>query len=164
MSAIETHRIGLGLGANLGAPADNLRAAVVRLKAAGVRIDKVSSIYRTAPWGEKDQPDFANACALGATSLTPLKLLACVKSIETAMGRVETKRWGPRAIDIDLLFYEGVEMDGADLQLPHPQIFARAFVLRPLAEIAPNLILSGRSILAAARDVDASDVKSVELF
>ena len=98
--------IGLGLGGNVGDPAASIRAAVEALRARGVAtIDAVSSLYRTAPWGGVPQPDYANACAIGNTRLAPLELLDAIKQIERDLGRVDTVRWGPRVIDIDILFY-----------------------------------------------------------
>ena len=151
--------IGLGLGGNLGDPATTIGEAVAVLGARGhVRIDRVSSLYRTAPWGPVAQPDFANACALGATSLAPRALLAEIKAVEAALGRVEGERWGPRAIDIDILFYEGESVEAPDLVIPHQSLFERAFVLVPLAEIAPDLVIAGRPIGEAAARIERAGV------
>ena len=116
----------------------------------GRRRQKVSSIYRTAPWGYLDQEDFANACALATTTLDPAGLLAEVKTVEAEMGRRGGVRWGPRLIDIDILFYGDEAFHSPDLVLPHKELFNRAFVLAPLAEIAPGLRLGGRSVAEAA--------------
>ncbi len=113
---------------------------------------KVSSIYRTAPWGYLDQEDFANACALATTALEPAALLAEVKAVEAEMGRTGGVRWGPRLIDIDILFFGAEVFDSPELVLPHRELFNRAFVLAPLAEIAPYLWLGGRSVAAAAAE------------
>lgn len=151
--------IGLGLGGNLGDPAATIADALLCLKARGhVRIDRVSSIYRTPPWGPVPQPDFANACALGATDLTPRELLAEVKEIEAQLGRQSGVRWGPRAIDIDILFYASEVVDAPDLVIPHESLFQRAFVLVPLLEIAPDLVIAGRRISEASTAVDASSI------
>jgi 2-amino-4-hydroxy-6-hydroxymethyldihydropteridine diphosphokinase len=151
--------IGLGLGANLGDPPAAIRAALDALACRGhVRIDAVSSLYRTAPWGPVPQPDYANACALATTDLAPRALLAEVKSIEDELGRRPGERWGPRAIDIDILFYAGETLDTPDLIIPHDSLFQRAFVLVPLAEIAPDLVIAGRRIDEAAASVDGSGV------
>ena len=147
-------RIGLGLGGNLGDAPGMIQAALRVLGARGhVRIGTVSSIYRTKPWGPVEQPDFANACALATTDLEPPALLAEVKAIETLLGRRDAVRWGPRAIDIDILFYEGRHVETPDLVIPHQSLFERAFVLVPLAEIAPDLVIAGRRVDEAARDV-----------
>lgn len=141
--------VGLGLGANLGDPSASLRRALALLRGAGLKIEAVSSLYATAPWGVTDQPDFVNACALARTGLAPLALLDLLKETEQAMGRRETLRWGPRVIDIDLLFYDDVAWRDARLTLPHPGLFERAFVLLPLAEVAPGLSLPGRGTVEA---------------
>ena len=151
--------IGLGLGGNVGdAPAAIERALACLVERGHVRIERVSSLYRTPPWGPVAQPDFANACALGVTDLAPRDLLAELKAIETLLGRVESERWGPRAIDIDILFYAGATLDTQDLVIPHESLFERAFVLVPLAEIAPDFVIAGRRIGTEAAHVDAAGV------
>jgi 2-amino-4-hydroxy-6-hydroxymethyldihydropteridine diphosphokinase len=151
--------IGFGLGSNIGDPPANIRAALHHLRASPeIEITKVSSIYRTAPWGYKDQAPFANACALARTPLDPESLLKRVKAIEEEMGRTATVRWGPRLIDIDILFYGGETRMSRDLILPHKELFHRAFVLVPLAEIAPDLVLGGRSVAQAAAAINRDDI------
>ncbi|MGO9133949.1 MAG: 2-amino-4-hydroxy-6-hydroxymethyldihydropteridine diphosphokinase [Methylovirgula sp.] len=143
--------IGFGLGSNIGDKPANIRKALALLESRGVaKLTAISSIYRTPPWGYREQEDFANACALAETFLAPEALLAAVKAIEADMGREETLRWGPRLIDVDILFYGEAPMATDHLVLPHKELFNRAFVLVPLAEIAPNLKLGGRSIAEAA--------------
>ena len=143
-----------GLGANLGDPAATLREAKTRLDAIG-RVTAVSSLYRTPPWGVADQPPFVNAALALETALDPDALLAALKALERALGRVASVRWGPRAIDIDILDYEGVRRDDPALTIPHARLFERAFVLVPLAEIEPSF--------AAARDaLPPADVSAVE--
>ncbi|WP_374309604.1 2-amino-4-hydroxy-6-hydroxymethyldihydropteridine diphosphokinase [Methylocella sp.] len=152
--------IGLGLGSNIGDKPANIAAALARLDERGaVRITKVSSIYRTAPWGYLDQEDFANACALATTRLSPQALLAEVKGVEAEIGRTAGLRWGPRVIDVDILFYGDAEFESPDLMLPHKELFRRAFVLRPLVEIAPGLTLGGRSVTEAADALGADGVE-----
>ncbi|HEY7832409.1 MAG TPA: 2-amino-4-hydroxy-6-hydroxymethyldihydropteridine diphosphokinase [Ktedonobacterales bacterium] len=142
----------LGLGSNLGDRAATLRAAVDAL-AAHLRILAVSSLYDTAPQLVTDQPRFLNAALAGTTELEPLALLHAVKAIETALGRVPGPRFGPRALDIDLLLLDGIVLDTPELTLPHPRLAERAFALLPLAEIAariaPALILPPSGILIA---------------
>jgi 2-amino-4-hydroxy-6-hydroxymethyldihydropteridine diphosphokinase len=157
-------RVGLGLGANLGDPAANLRRAVALLREAGLDIEAVSSLYRTKPWGVTDQPDFVNACALARSALEPLALLDLVQATERAMGRRPTRRWGPRPIDIDLLFIEDAPWRDRRLIMPHEGLMQRAFVLLPLAEIAPDLIIGGVHLADAARHVDRSGVVRIGAF
>jgi len=143
--------IGLGLGSNIGDKPGNIRKALALLQERGIaRIVATSSIYRTPPWGYVDQDFFANACALAQTRLGPLELLAATNALERDMGREASVRWGPRLIDIDILFHGDAPFENAQLTLPHKDLFERAFVLTPLAEIAPGLRLSGRSIAEAA--------------
>jgi 2-amino-4-hydroxy-6-hydroxymethyldihydropteridine diphosphokinase len=143
--------IGLGLGSNIGDKAANIRRALALIQERGIaRFTAVSSIYRTAPWGYLNQDFFANACAIGETRLEPLELLAATNAVEVEMGRQPTVRWGPRLIDIDILFHGDAAFEHAQLNLPHKDLFERGFVLVPLAEIAPHLTLSGRSIAKAA--------------
>lgn len=147
-------QIGLGLGSNIGDKPGNILRALALLDARGaVVVSAVSSIYRTAPWGYLDQEDFANACALATTNCDPAQLLAEVKAVEAEMGRKDGVRWGPRLIDIDILFFGDKIWTATDLVLPHKDLFNRAFVLVPLAEIAPHLRLSGREIGEAAASV-----------
>jgi 2-amino-4-hydroxy-6-hydroxymethyldihydropteridine diphosphokinase len=145
--------IGLGLGSNIGDKPANIQRALAMLgERKLIEVTAVSSIYRTAPWGYLEQESFANACALARTRLAPAELLAEAKAVEAEMGREETIRWGPRLIDIDILFYGDLPLNVPDLILPHKELFNRAFVLVPLAELAPGLTLSGRSIKAAAAE------------
>jgi 2-amino-4-hydroxy-6-hydroxymethyldihydropteridine diphosphokinase len=158
------HRIGLGLGANLGDPPASLRRAVALLGEAGLAFDAVSSLYATKPWGVTDQPDFVNACALARTTLDPLPLLDLLKATERAMGRRETRRWGPRAIDLDLLFYDDLAWRDERLVLPHPGVLERAFVLLPLAEIAPDQVIGGTRMAQAAAAADTTGVAWLQAF
>ncbi|MGH6818084.1 MAG: 2-amino-4-hydroxy-6-hydroxymethyldihydropteridine diphosphokinase [Methylovirgula sp.] len=153
----DTVEVGLGLGSNIGDGPGNIARALRLLAGSGaIEITAVSSIYKTAPWGYLDQPPFANACALARTRLDPTQLLAAVKKVEADMGRRKTVRWGPRLIDIDILFYGDMPLATPELVLPHKELFNRAFVLVPLAEIAPQLRIGGRSVAdAAAKLVDA---------
>ena len=151
--------VALGLGGNLGdAPAAIALALATLAERGHVRVDRTSSLYRTPPWGPIAQPDFANACALGTTDLPPGALLAEVKAVEILLGRTPGERWGPRAIDIDILYYAGATIDLPGLVIPHESLLARAFVLIPLAEIAPGLVISGRRIDTAAAAIDASGI------
>jgi 2-amino-4-hydroxy-6-hydroxymethyldihydropteridine diphosphokinase len=153
-------RVGFGLGSNIGDKPGNIRKALILLEERGVaRLTAISRIYRTPPWGVLDQGDFANACALGETALTPYELLAAVKKIEADMGREPTRRWGPRLIDVDILFLGDHTLDDPELTLPHKELFGRGFVLMPLAEIAPDLVLDGVPVAQAVKGVDAEGVR-----
>ena len=129
----------LGLGSNLGDREANLRRAIDLLKEK-VWINKVSSLYETEPLGWGPQPLFLNAVCQGTTFLSPQELLAFIKSIEKAMGRAESFRNAPRIIDIDILLYSDRIINTPELTIPHPRLEERAFVLVPLAEIAPELV------------------------
>ena len=152
--------VGLGLGGNVGDPPTAIAEALHCLQARGhVRFGRVSQVYRTPPWGPVAQADFANACALAETDLPPRALLAEVKAVETLLGREPGLRWGPRRIDIDILFYAGATLDAPDLVIPHESLFERAFVLVPLAEIAQDLRIGGRSVAAAAAAMPGPELK-----
>jgi 2-amino-4-hydroxy-6-hydroxymethyldihydropteridine diphosphokinase len=127
-------RAGIGIGSNLGDPPANVRAAIAALAQIGTVV-KASRLYRTKPWGRTNQPDFCNAAAIVETALAPRDLLARLKALELALGRAPGERWGPRAIDLDILFYDDVRIDEPALQIPHPRLHERAFALVPLAEI-----------------------------
>jgi 2-amino-4-hydroxy-6-hydroxymethyldihydropteridine diphosphokinase len=127
----------LGLGSNLNDRYANLRRAIARL-GRQVTITAVSPVYATEPWGDTDQPPFLNACVAAATTMTPHAVLHLAKSIERKMGRETTRRWGPRLIDIDILFYDDLTMADEELTIPHPRIAERAFVLAPLADLIPE--------------------------
>ena len=143
-------RAGIGLGSNLGDPAANVRAAIDALSEVGT-VTSRSQLYRTKPWGRTDQPDFCNAAAIVETQLPPRELLEQLKALEQRLGRTPSERWGPRAIDFDILFYDGVSLDESGLQLPHPRLFERAFVLVPLAEIDERFAAAAEALPPAER-------------
>lgn len=128
--------VALAIGGNLGDRAANLRDAVRRLLAGGVRVDAVSSLYETPPWGYEEQPPFLNGALRGRTTLPPRDLLALAKRIEGELGREPSFRNGPRPVDIDIALYDNRVIDEPGLHVPHPGLPERAFVLVPLAEIA----------------------------
>jgi 2-amino-4-hydroxy-6-hydroxymethyldihydropteridine diphosphokinase len=136
------HTIYLALGANLGDRAASLRAAVEQLRGA-VTIERMSAVYETEPAYLLDQPRFLNMAVRGHTTLEPAALLALLKQIERELGRVAAPRYGPRAIDIDILLYDDLALDTASLTIPHPRMAERPFVLAPLAELAPKLVPPG---------------------
>lgn len=125
-----------------------------------VRLKARSSDYRTPPWGVTDQPPFINAVIAVATALAPHDLFARALAVERALGRDRSKerRWGPRPIDIDLLAYDDRVLTDPDLTLPHPRMFERAFVLAPLAEIAPDRVIAGISVSEALARLDARGI------
>lgn len=128
------------LGTNLGDRVSNLKSARANIEALIGVITKSSSLYSTAPWGIANQPDFYNQVVELTTTLNPLEVLRAALAIEEQMGRVRKSKWGPRLIDIDLLFYDDKIIDSSDLTLPHPGIPNRNFTLQPLIEIAPDYI------------------------
>jgi 2-amino-4-hydroxy-6-hydroxymethyldihydropteridine diphosphokinase len=135
----QTATVYLGLGSNLGNRARNIYEALRRLRS-HVRLDRVSSLYETEPVGLTDQPWFLNLVCSGQTALPAESLLVAVKGIERDMGRKEGIRFGPRVIDIDILFYDDLVMETERLQIPHPRLHERGFVLIPLMELAPDLV------------------------
>lgn len=153
----------LAFGANLGDRERNIREAIELIDENGLCCVKaVSSLYLTKPVGPQDQPDYYNAVAEIATRLTPRELLVLCNSIEEKLGRKRTIRWGPRVIDIDILFYNYERITEPDLEIPHPRIMERAFVLVPLAEIAPDLEISaGIKVKDAVERVRTEDVKII---
>ncbi|MCW6508549.1 2-amino-4-hydroxy-6-hydroxymethyldihydropteridine diphosphokinase [Lichenifustis flavocetrariae] len=156
--------VGLSLGSNIGDKIGVIKQAFSLLESTGTVFDLMpSSLYRTAPWGHVVEQDwFVNACAVGRTRLAPHDLLSAVKSIETQLGRTTTVRWGPRVIDIDILYYGDLAMETPGLTLPHREILNRAFVLTPLAEIRPGHSIGSRTIAEAAATVGTAGVEIVE--
>jgi 2-amino-4-hydroxy-6-hydroxymethyldihydropteridine diphosphokinase len=148
----------LGLGGNLGDPLATIEAALAALDARGVRISARSRAYRTAPWGPVAQPDFVNLCARAVTDLAPEAVLAAALAVEAGLGRERRERWGPRTIDVDCLAYDDRTLAVPGLTLPHPRLTERAFVLVPLAEIAPDWIVAGRRVADWAAGIDRAGV------
>ena len=145
----------IGLGGNIGNP----RAAMISTldaldENAFCKVSRVSSIWQTPPWGVTDQPDFLNACAAVSTSLQPRAFLELCLGIEQDLKRVRDVRWGPRSIDIDILFFGDRIIDEPGLTVPHPRIGQRAFVLVPLAEIAADRVWDAQTIADAANRSD----------
>src|SRR5438034_5875660 len=153
----------LGLGSNQGDRVALVNAALERLQASGrVRVIKRSSFYETAPVGVTDQPRFVNLVAEVHTDLGPQDLLELALAVERTLGRVRTERWGPRTVDIDILLYDGVQVDTPTLVIPHPEMIRRRFVLEPLLEIAPDAALpDGRRLAAFLPEVRSQDVQKV---
>jgi len=135
----------LGLGSNLGEPVAQVRDAITRLASVdGLEVVEVSGLYRTPPWGDEDQADFINAVVRIETLLAPLPLLTLLQTIENEMGRQRTdRRWGPRLIDIDLLLYGSQQFHSENLEIPHPRMHERAFVLLPICELDKTINIPG---------------------
>ena len=152
----------LALGGNLGEVRATFDRALALLCAGpGLRLAARSSDYATPPWGVEDQPPFVNLAIAVETDLTPQTLLEHVQAVELALGRARTqeRRWGPRPIDIDILAYDDIIFDEDGLTLPHPRLFERAFVLVPLAEIAPDRIIAGRGVAAALAQLSTQGIE-----
>jgi 2-amino-4-hydroxy-6-hydroxymethyldihydropteridine diphosphokinase len=128
-------RVYLGLGSNVGTRGRNLSAARRRLRDKGVRILRQSRVIETEPWGVTDQPRFLNQVVEAEWNGSPRQLLEAAKAVEREGGRVATKRWGPRVVDVDILFFGGQKVDDPDLLIPHPRIKERPFVLESLEEL-----------------------------
>ncbi|MGE0281920.1 MAG: 2-amino-4-hydroxy-6-hydroxymethyldihydropteridine diphosphokinase [Rhizobiaceae bacterium] len=150
----------LGLGGNLGDPMASMAAALRILDAhPDVRVVAVSSVYKTPPWGKTDQPDFLNAVAKVETTLSPHVLLDQCLEAERRLKRERKERWGPRIVDLDVLWFADRKIHEDGLEIPHPRMLERAFVLVPLAEIAPDLVLDDMS---ARQRAEAADRQGIE--
>lgn len=134
----------IGLGSNLDNPLQHIQTAIHDLcSIEGIRVVAVSSLYQSPPMGPPDQPDYVNAVLSLETALTPHQLLDLLQSIEQLHGRERKRHWGERTLDLDILLYGEQTLNDARLQIPHPGMLERAFVLYPLAEIAPNIEIPG---------------------
>jgi len=152
----------LALGTNLGDRLQNLKEALQKLSA-NIKIDRCSRVYETPPWGYLDQPAFLNQVVTGRTFLKPQQLLSFVKQVESNMGRVKNFRNGPRLIDIDILVFGDQTLALDDLVIPHPCMAERAFVLVPLAELEPDLVIPGQklSVREFLQKVDTDNIEYV---
>lgn len=150
----------IALGSNLGDRHAHLAAARQALAAlSGIHLLNVSPIYETAPLGPAGQQDYLNAVACVATTLAPHALLDALLLIEQSRGRIRRERWGPRTLDLDLLLHGETNIQDAHLTLPHPAMLERAFVLTPLHDLAPGLVLSGRTVAQHLSLLDRSGVR-----
>jgi 2-amino-4-hydroxy-6-hydroxymethyldihydropteridine diphosphokinase len=156
---MSTNTVILALGTNLGDRPGNLQAAIAAIPPA-VIVQKQSFIYETVPWGVIDQPSFLNMVILGKTLQKPQELLKNLKELETQLGRIPSIQYGPRKIDIDILFYNDLIFDSPELTLPHPHLHERAFVLVPLADLAAEKIhpVLGKTIRQLLAEVETTGV------
>jgi 2-amino-4-hydroxy-6-hydroxymethyldihydropteridine diphosphokinase len=160
---VSTAQVALALGSNLGDSEAILNAALARLEAMDqIQVVACSHWYLTLPVGPP-QPDYWNGCALLQVTLSPLALLQVLISVEYQFGRVRSQHWGPRSLDLDLLLYDNLVFSAPTLEIPHPRMRERAFVLVPLAEIAPDWIepVTGQAIADLANRVDWGGIKEV---
>lgn len=155
-----TKAVYFSIGTNLGDRFANLQRALNLLQA-HMNITAISPVFATEPWGETDQPQFLNMCAAAVTDMRPHEVLETVKAIESEMGRAPTRHWGPRLIDIDLIFFNHEIVREPDLTVPHPLLAERAFVLAPLANIIPDFVHpeTGKTVQEMLDDVDQSGVE-----
>lgn len=151
MSSSELAKVYIGIGSNLETPMQQLKSAVAALrKIPDTTLCQLSNIYQTAPIGPAGQPDYTNAAALLETALTPEALLDELQKIELNQGRVRKERWGPRTLDLDIILYAGMTIRTTRLHVPHIEMENRNFVLIPLMDINPDLILPNGNTLSAA--------------
>ena len=162
MTAARLVQAYLAFGGNVGDSRVILDRAVTLLcDGKEIRLTARSADYRTPPWGFKYQPPFINLCIAVETTLAPRDLLARAQSVELQLGRdrAHEKRWGPRTADIDIIAYGALTVHELGLTVPHPRLFERAFVLLPLAEIAPDLVIDGRSVREAVAGLDRAGIE-----
>lgn len=154
----------IGLGSNLEEPIAQMHSAIEHLSAHPDLADfHVSTLYSSKPVGPQDQPDYVNAVASMRTQLTPIELLDVLQSIEQAHHRVRERHWGPRTLDLDLLLYNNETIDLPRLTVPHPYMLERGFVIRPLMDLAPEMLLAnGKTVAEHLRQLDTSDLVSIE--
>jgi 2-amino-4-hydroxy-6-hydroxymethyldihydropteridine diphosphokinase len=163
LSGPNRERVFLSLGGNIGDPAQAMGAALRMLDAdPQTEIVAVSSLYRTPPWGKIDQPDFLNAAAELRTALPPRALLDLCLEAERKLKRVRGERWGPRLVDIDILVFGDRVIREAGLDIPHPRMLERGFVLVPLAEIAPDYRIGEKSLADHASAADVAGITRVD--
>ena len=160
---MKEHSVYIGLGSNLGDRVANLRDAVHRLSAI-IRVEQVSRLYVAAPLGYVRDDAYINAVLHGKTTMTPMDLLGMLQSIEVAMGRRPGVQFGPRPIDLDLLFYDSIQMETFKLTIPHPRLVERAFVLKPLVDIAPNFMHPVLYYTVTQLLQDTEDADQVQLY
>ena len=152
----------IALGGNVGDVRATFQKAIANICGTAQAVLKArSSDYATPPWGDEEQAPFINACIEIETALDPHALLFTLHRIESRFGRdrASERRWGPRTLDLDLIAYDDLSMQEPELTLPHPRLFERAFVLVPLAEIAPDRLIAGKSVQRAAKEVSSEGIE-----
>jgi 2-amino-4-hydroxy-6-hydroxymethyldihydropteridine diphosphokinase len=150
----------LGLGGNIGDPVRAMAEALVALdRRDDCVVLAVSRLYRTPPWGKTDQAWFFNACALVRTSLEPEALLDACLGIEREMKRERIERWGPRTIDLDVLTYGDLQLQTERLELPHPRMTGRGFVMMPLGDIAAEMVVAGKPVETWLAQADIAGIE-----
>lgn len=156
------HKAYLSLGSNIGDKENHLNMAVDILGSSeGIEVSSVSSFYETDPWGFEDQDAFLNIAVEVKTSLSPEELLKMCQFVESELKRVRLVHWGPRTIDVDILTYEDYTSQSAELTVPHPRMTERGFVLVPLAELAPELIVNNRTVSEWLSEVDQTGIRKI---
>jgi len=156
-------KVYIALGANLGEPVKTLKDAIISLSSLPqLQFVRSSSLYTSTPMGPSDQPDYVNAVVCAETKLAPLDLLDLLQAIENQFGRQRIRHWGPRTLDLDILLYDNLTIDEPRLEVPHPGIAERDFVLVPLAELAPELTLpDGRAIASLLANMTHHDLEKI---
>ena len=154
------NKVWIALGSNMGEGRKNLDLAIKMMNERGVSVKKVSTYIETEPYGYTEQDNFVNAVCIAETKLSPRELLETLLKIELEMGRVRIIKWGPRIIDLDILFYEDLIIDEEDLKVPHIEIQKRSFVLEPMNEISPDKIhpVFKKSVNQLLLDLNACDI------
>lgn len=155
----QSHRVVLALGGNMGDVPAHFASALHEVTRQYCTLIACSALYRTPPWGKTDQPDFLNMAAHLTTSLSAHELLAVCLKIEQSHGRQRGEKWGPRTLDLDIIDFDGCQMQDADLTLPHPRAHERAFVLVPMAEIAPEVMLGAHNVAWYKAHCDQTGIK-----
>lgn len=153
----------IGIGGNVGDVFENMKSALNLLNEhSSISVNQISKIYKTPPWGIEDQDWFLNACISVETTLTAQELLKSCLEVEVALKRIREIRWGPRTIDLDVLVFGEENIAQENLQVPHPRMHERAFVLMPMADIAPDLFLNGKTISQWLEAIDATGIQKTD--
>ena len=158
------HQVFIGLGGNVGDVLSNMAKALRFLDSdPEIELMAVSPVYTTPPWGITEQDWFLNACARLKTSLEPKELLSRCIAAEKSLKRIRNKRWGPRTIDIDILLFDDLEIDEDQLTVPHPRMYERQFVLKPLSDLDSSLIVNGKSVADWLILLDEPPIETIDV-
>lgn len=153
----------IGIGGNVGDVFENMKSALNLLNDhSSISVSRISRVYKTPPWGIEDQDWFLNACVSVETNLTAQELLQSCLEVEVALKRIREIRWGPRTIDLDILVFGEENIAHDNLQVPHPRMHERAFVLMPMADIAPDLFLNGKTISQWLEAIDTTGIQTTQ--